>query len=259
MFLSDPVRPAPRARRSSALAALALAVLAALAPASARADLGPLSGTLGVDHLDASAGQSTWKPSAELDLDLAAASASLAASSFDDNVDGHAWSITGALAFPIAPRTKLSLAGTGFAGDSVSGAWRVKAGPQFALPLDRTLDLYAQHYDDDLGASADAVGAELDSPLVPHLSGSLGLALQRTQGENGADASLGLSWQPRDLFELVADGDWSAHASGLTIGLPSRKALQSARAVGRSRKAGTTTTETIPSSATFSIGVRVHF
>jgi hypothetical protein len=231
--------------------AAAVAILFLLKPAHA---LGPVDASVGLQYRSGVQDQTTWSPTVELESDLKICTASLAASHFDDNQSGSAWGVTGGLAFPVTSKVQLSVAGTGFAGDSASGAWRVKAGPEFALEIkDQTLGIFYAHYD-GLGVTADALSAEFGTPLTPTLSGDASVSLQNTDGTTGEDASAGLSWKPVDAFELDGDVGLSNNASDLTVLLPSRRALRTAKG----NKSGSTTTVNAVG-ATALVGIQVHF
>jgi hypothetical protein len=237
----------------SRLAGAAFAAIVMLAkPAHA---IGPVDASVGLQYRSGVQDQTTWSPTLELESDFTICSASLAASHFDDNQSGSAWGVTGGLKFPVSPKIQLSFAGTGFAGDSASGAWRVKAGPEFALEIkDQTLGIFYAHYD-GLGVTADALSAEFGTPLTPKLSGDVSVSLQNTDGTTGEDASAGLSWKPVDAFELSGDVGLSKNASDLTVLLPSRRALRTVR--GNRSTSTTTVNEAV--GATALVGVQVHF
>jgi hypothetical protein len=261
----DPVRG--RASRAPARATtLALTVLASLLAATiARADDAPVSGSVGYDYYRGSQDQTTWRPIGEVTANLRKVAATLSISRFDDNQVGNPWGYTGGLLFPIVARTKLDLSGTGFSGDSTDGAYRLKLGPQFEIAKDRTLGLYAEHFDNRRGETADALSGEFDTPLVEHFSGSAGLSVSRSEGTTGEDASLGIGWAPTDLLELVVDGDVSRNSTGLTGLLPSRhvsRTGQNGSPGGKGRPAGGTTTTTSTAadvSESVTVGMRLHF
>ncbi len=235
--------------------ASAAAVVTTLLTEPARA-LGPVDTAIGYQYYSGAVNQTTWSPKLELESDFTAWSVSLAASHFDDNQSGSAWGVTGGVKFPLSTRAKLSLAGTGFAGDSVSGAWRLKAGPEFSLAIkDQTLGIFYAHYDDALGVASNALCAEFDTPLTPQLSGNASLSLQNSDGTTGEDASVGLSWKPVGPLELSGDLGLSKNAGGLTGLLPSRRALRIVRG-NKGRKGAAVT---LPVTATLLFGVQAHF
>jgi hypothetical protein len=218
--------------------------------------LGPVDAAVGYQYYSGAESQTTRSPTLELDSDFKILSASLAASHFDDNQSGSAWGVTGGLKFPFMMKTRLCIAGTGFAGDSASGAWRLKAGPEFSLAIkDQTLGIFLAHYQGALGVTANALSAEFDTPLIPQLSGNAGLSLQNSDGTSGGDASVGLSWRPTDLFELSGDLGLSKNAGGLTGTLPSRRALR----IEKRNQGQKSVTVTLPVAATVLLGAHVHF
>lgn len=218
--------------------------------------LGPVDTAVGYQYYSGAEHQITWSPTLELESDFNAWSASLATSHFDDNQSGSAWAVTGGFKIPLFMKARLSIAGTGFAGDSTSGAWRLKAGPEFSLAVkDQTLQIFYAHYDGALGVTSNAVGTEFETPLTPQLSGNMGLTLQSSDGTTGEDASAGLSWKLSDLLELSGDLGLSRNAGGLTGLLPSRRALRIEK--GNTGRKGAAVT--VPVAATVLFGVQVHF
>lgn len=243
----------PALRTSHSVCAAVIAIMVLTPPAHA---LGPVDAAVGYQYYSGAESQITWSPTLELESDLKVCSASLAASHFDDNQSGTAWGVTGGFKFPLSTKSKLSIAGTGFAGDSVSGAWRLKAGTEFALAIkDQTLGLFYAHYDGALGVTSDAFSAEFETPLTPKLSANTSLSLQDSDGTTGEDGSAGLSWKPSDLLELSGDLGLSRNAGGLTGLLPSRKVLRIEKSNGGRKGAAAA----LPVVATVLLGVQVHF
>jgi hypothetical protein len=218
--------------------------------------LGPVDAAVGYQYYSGAENQTTRSPTLELESDFKVLSASLAASQFDDNQSGSAWGVTGGLKFPLSTRAKVSISGTGFAGDSASGDWRLKAGPEFALAIkDQTLGIFYAHYEGALGVTANALSAEFDTPLTPQLSGSASLSLQNSDGTSGEGLSVGLGWKPADVFELSGDLGLSRNGGGLTGMLPSRRALR----IEKSNHGQKGVPVTMPVAATVLMGVQVHF
>ena len=249
-------------------ASLALAALTAFAALSLHAGaaraLGPLNVTLGVDYYRGPESQTTVRPMGECEAEVDSFSATVGASHFDDNQAGHAWGVTATLKAPIVPRLRMVAAGTGFAGDSTRGAWRAKLGPEWTLAPERTIGAFAVHYDDRFGNRASGVETDFDTPLIPRLSGSVAVAVERSNNLTGEDATATLAWNVTEIFELTGDLGFSHNGSGLTGVLPPRGLLQREQHGRNSGKGGgptstTTSTTTSISSATALIGVRVHF
>jgi hypothetical protein len=248
---------------STALAALTALAVLGLDAGAARA-LGPVNATLGIDYYHGPESQTTVRPMGECEAEVDSFSATVGASHFEDNQTGHAWGITATLKGLVAPRLRMVAAGTGFAGDSTHGAWRAKLGPEWTLAPERTIGVFAVHYDDRFGNRASGVETDFDTPLVPRLSGSMAVAVERSNGLTGEDATATLAWNLSDVFELTGDLGVSHNGSGLTGLLPPRGLLQKQQGGRSSGKGGgppstgTSTTATV-TSATALIGVRVHF
>ena len=241
--------------------ALALPALA-IAAVPARA-LGPLNTTLGLDYYRGPDRQSTIRPMGECEAEVDSFSATVGASHFEDNQAGHAWGITATFKAPVAPRLRIVAAGTGFAGDSTRGAWRARLGPEWRLAPERTISTFAVHYDDHAGNRASGIETDYETPLNRHVSGSLALAIERSNQLTGGDATATLAWNLSDSFELTGDLGVSHNGSGLTGILPPRGLLERQQR-GRSSSAGkggttTTTTASSVTAGTALIGVRVHF
>ncbi len=143
------------------------------------------------------------------------ASLALGALRYRDNLVGDG---NGALLVAGAPLGAVATArawGTRFVGDGSFRAWRVKAGPELDLRARRTLGLYFQHDQNNLGGDSNGGIAELAVPcaarLVARLSG--GIAAE-SGGGHSSQGTLGLTWQPRPRLEVAIDAGL-AHSGAL--------------------------------------------
>ncbi|MBI1799757.1 MAG: hypothetical protein HYR73_08730 [Candidatus Eisenbacteria bacterium] len=241
----------------------AVAIAAWTLPAAA---LGPVDATLGYDFYSAADGRTSWAPMGELSSDLKACVVSAGVSHVDDNSIGMAWGFTGGVKFRVAPHAHFALDATGFASDSVSGAWKIRTGPEFDLGRERTLGVFFSRYDDNLRNASNGVSAEFDARVVPRLSGSVSASIQRAADVTGGDVSAGASWHLTGMIDLTAEGGVSVNGTGLQGVLPGPRGevLSQNRGPGRGRPGGGsgTTTSTTSATSTFTsaqLGVRVNF
>ena len=245
----------------------AIAVIACLAVSTRAAQaVGPVSVTAGADYYSGASGQTTWRPVAELSTSIHDWEPSLEASYFNDNQLGSALGLTGGLKIPAHEHLKLDVQGTGYSGDSTDGAWRARIGPQFEVRKNRNVEVFLQHFGSN-NSSANGLGASFDAQWNNHVSSSVGLTLERSDGTNGSDLDVGFGWQPWDLVELAAEAGVSRNASGLTGLLPAG-AISNGRGrggpgPGKSGGGGggqvATSTTVHETSGRVQLGVRLHF
>lgn len=80
-------------------------------------------------------------------------------------------------------------------GDGDYRAWRVQAGPTFALRENRSLYVYGSHFEDSQGDRLNQIGGEAYFPLGPEFSGLAGVMLGNWQDNaSNAQGVLGVTW-----------------------------------------------------------------
>jgi hypothetical protein len=182
----------------------------------------PLSGGAGVDYTSGPDGQSTKAGVAFASVALAGADVTVAGARYDDNQIGNGVTGIGSAGIPLSPATKLRVTGARSIGDDTYRGWRVKAGPEWALPGGPTLGLFYTHTSDNFPSTSNFASGELNVPVQGALAaqgsliyGSLPHGLHTTQ------AGLGLRVSPSKRFLLSAEFDVGRNViGGLEGGVP---------------------------------------
>ena len=94
------------------------------------------------------------------------ASLALGGLRFMDRQVGDGMGAIAVLGVPLGARTRLRAWGTRLVGDESFRAWRVKTGPEFTLMSDRTLGIFFQHEENNLGGRLNGATSELSPPLT---------------------------------------------------------------------------------------------
>jgi hypothetical protein len=197
-----------------------IAILLLLLPGSSPGS--PLSGGAGVDYSSGPDGQSMKSGVAFASLALAGADITLAGARYDDNEIGSGVTGIGSAGFPLSPATKLRVTGARSIGDGTYRGWRVKAGPEWALPGGPTLGLFYTHTSDNSPSASDIASGELNVPLQSALAAQGSLTYgSLPDGLNTTQAGLGLRVNPSKRFLLSAEfGIGRNVIGGLESGVP---------------------------------------
>jgi hypothetical protein len=80
-------------------------------------------------------------------------------------------------------------------GDGDYRAWQVQVGPTLRFGEERTVFLYGNHSEDNIGARLNQIGAEANVPVGSQFTGLAGAAFGARQGgETNAQGTLGVTW-----------------------------------------------------------------
>jgi hypothetical protein len=196
---------------AAGLATLFLLMLFALSSPAAAA----VTAVGGYDHYAGAFGQRTDGVVGAVVVGIGSGDVTAAGVRYDDSLIGEGYSVVGGVGLPLAPTTMLRASGTRFIGDESFRAWRVKVGPQFALPGERSLTLSYSRYQDNLASRSNGVIAEATSPLVPKLGGkATGSVATTSDGPTALQGSVGLSWSPVRRLELSGEVGVARNAAG---------------------------------------------
>lgn len=89
-------------------------------------------------------------------------------------------------------------------GDGEYWAWRLQAGPIFALSANRSLYLYGAHFEDSQSGRLNQIGGETYLPMGSELSGLLGGMLGEWQDNaSNAQVTAGLTWSRWRALQVI--------------------------------------------------------
>ncbi|MBI5710509.1 MAG: hypothetical protein HZC42_09430 [Candidatus Eisenbacteria bacterium] len=230
----------------------------ALAAGAPQVCAAPVAGVAGYEYFTGAGGQITRGVLAAGVLGLGGAELLAAGVRYDDNLVGRGVSLTGGLGVPLLPAVTLRTQGSRFVGDGSYRAWRVKAGPQFSLPVGSSLQLWYMRYEDNQDVRSDGAIVEGAVPLAGRLTAKLSASYATApQDLKVVQGAVGLGWTVVPHLELSGEVGLAQNGS-VVYGEPFRGPGLPLLGGGNSSTARTQ--ETVNQmEATTLLGVRVTF
>ncbi len=241
-------------------AALTATLLLAL---SGTAQAGPISGGAGADYFSGPGGETNKAAVAFASASLVGADLTIAGARYDDNQIGRGVTGIGSVGLPLGVSTKIRVTGARSIGDDTYRGWRVKAGPEWTLPVGPTIGLYYTHTSDNLPSTSNLASAEIDVPLHSAISAQGSLAFgSLPDGQNTRQAGVGLRVSPSRRFLFSGELDVGHNVvGGLESGIPGSGSGRVQKSGGMKGSSGGMmgTTSSSDLVATLQLGFRVVF
>lgn len=230
----------------------AVLVALLLCPEGVRPAAASFSGGVGYDYQSGPNGE-TWRaPLGFATVATGSSDATLALLRYDSSNVGWGWSGFANVGLGITSRAIARAIGIRSVGDGDYRAWRVQAGPTFQLTEDRLLSVYVAHFEDNLAARLDQIGAETSFPIGIGLSGLAGAAIgDRQGGQSNVQGSAGLTWTPRPVLQVFGQTTIGRNAVSSTAGVVGPSGG------GHGRMSTSTTTSGASFDAVALVGLRV--
>jgi len=131
--------------------------------------------------------------------------ATLLLSRYHSSDVGWGWSGLGNAGVSLGSHTGGRVVASRSIGDGDYRAWQVQLGPSLRFGGERTVFLYGTHFEDNVGARLNQIGAEANAPIGSQVTGLAGAAFgSRQGGEPNAQGTLGLTWSRWKGLLLIA-------------------------------------------------------
>jgi len=189
-----------------------VATLALLAVSATAARAASVSAGAGYDYQTGPNG-STWSAPMVFATTVAGSGdATLSLSRFDSSDVGWGWNGLANVGLSFGPRVGGRALAMRSVGDGEYRAWQAQAGPTFQLGQNRSLFVYGSHFEDDLSARLNQVGAEASVPLGAQFSGLAGAAIGEQQGGNtNVQGTAGVTWSRWKGLLLIGQTTFGKH------------------------------------------------
>jgi len=130
--------------------------------------------------------------------------ATLLISRYHSSDVGWGWSGLANLGLSSRSGVGARVIGSRSVGDGDYRAWRLQAGPIFALSANRSLFLYGAHFEDSQGDRLNQIGGEAYLPIGSELSGLAGGMLGEWEGNaSNAQLTAGLTWSRWRALQII--------------------------------------------------------
>lgn len=253
-------RQGPRLPLHILLVSIALGTAAGSRPAAA----GPGAGG-GAEWYSGPADQTTGIVYGYAAWTGARSSVALGALRFDDEQAGEGWGPLAAVAAPLGSSVLLRAQGIRYIGETDLRAWRLKIGPEWSMPGERTIGLFFTYLENNYGSIARGASAEMRVPFRPGWAWRMsGGASRLSDSETSAQAALGLAWVPDARLEIAAEAGLARNGAFINVPTPGRGGRGSGGPLGLpiglgsggSERQATETRSAASTDPTFSLGLR---